>query len=182
MASPDDGDFERVSSKGVPPLCPPPQHRSHHRPPKGQIQNHFYSDLLTVWTPWKASEGLSYVLGSPSPSPCDPQNIRHITEHLGAKFPTTFISIFFSSDLSGRLQREYPNFWGTPSPICPPLGGRGGGLGETTGEEDKPQREKEHFLFRKFFSISCRFGFSTGRIPGDPPPPFASLWGAGEGV
>ena len=111
--------------------CPlwPPQHPPHRRTPRGQIPNNFYFDRLTVWTPWKASGGLSYVLGSPSPAPCGPHNIRHIAEHLGAKFQTSFISIFFSSELSGRLQREYPIFWGTPSPICPPLGDRGGGLG-----------------------------------------------------
>ena len=33
-----------------------------------------------------------------------------------------------------------------------------------TEEEDKPQREKGYFLFRNFFSISCRFGCSTGRV------------------
>ena len=112
-------------------LCPlwPPQHPPHRRTPRGQIPNNFYLDLLLVWTPWNASGGLSYELGSPSSAPCGPHNICHIAERLGAKFQTTFISIFFSSELSERLQREYPIFWGTPSPICPPLGDRGGGLG-----------------------------------------------------
>ena len=202
--------------------CPlwPPQHPPHRRTPRGQIPNNFYFDRLTVWTPWKASWGLSYELGSPSPAPCGPHNIRHIAEHLGAKFQTTFISIFFTvwalwkaterisyflgdplphlppSGGQGRGSRgKWPGrrinrnakrsifcfenfslslvvlavalaeYLGTPSPFCPPLGGRGGGLGgNDRGREDKPQRKKKHFLFRRLFSISCRFGCSTGRM------------------
>ena len=104
VASPDDGDLARISSRGVPPLCPP-EHPPHRRTPRGQIPNNFYFERLTVWTPWKASGGLSYVFGSP-PAYCDPHNIRHIAEHLGAKFQTSFILIFLPSELSGRLQRE----------------------------------------------------------------------------
>ena len=56
-------------------------------------------------------------------------------------------------------------YLGTPSPFCPPSGGqRRGSRGKWPGEEDKPQRKKKHFLFRRLFSISCRFGCSTGRV------------------
>ena len=138
--------------KGYPHYAPTPQHRPHHRPPKDQIQNNFYFDHLTVWTLWKASGGPSYVLGSPSPAPCYPHNIRHITEHLGAKFPTTFISIVFPSERPGRLQGAYLINLGAP-PLPPVAPTTSATSQNTLGSNSKK------LLFRSSYRLNALEGF-----------------------
>ena len=109
--------------------CPlwPPQHPPHRRTPRGQIPNNFYFDLLTVWTPWKASGGYLMYLGAPPLPPVA---------------PTTSAT---SQNTSG------PN--------------------------------SKQVLFRSSYRLSSLEGYRENILfSGGPPPPFAPLWGTGEGV
>ena len=165
-----------LGSRGLP--CPlwPLQHPPHHRTPRGQIPNNFYFDRLTVWTPWKASGGLSYELGSPSSAPCGPNNIRHIVEHLGAKSQKTFISIVLPSERPGRLQGAYLMNLGAPP--LPPVAPTTSATSQNTSGPNSKQ-----LLFRSSFPLSSLEGYRENILfSGGPPPPFAPLWGAWEGV
>ena len=136
----------------------------------------FISIVFSFEIPGRLQGAYLMNLGAPSLPPEAPTTSATSQNILGAKFQTTFISIVLPSERPGRLQGAYLMYLGAPP--LPPVAPTTSATSQNTSGPNSKQ-----LLFRSSFPLSSLEGYRENILfSGGPPPPFAPLWGTGEGV